>query len=85
MSESEKSSNEFVNHGLNNWEKIRANWRSTDKVTKKPDVGAKNVDVDEVIQRVYSSQGGGLLPEPIPLSQMIDILIDFWEADGLFD
>lgn len=46
---------------------------------------AKNVDVDEVIQRVYSSQGGGLLPEPIPLSQMIDILIDFWEADGLFD
>ena len=25
---------------------------------------AKNVDVDEVIQRVYSSQGGGLLPEP---------------------
>lgn len=46
---------------------------------------AKNVDVDEVIQRVYSSQGGGLLPEPLPLAQMIDILIDFWEADGLFD
>jgi hypothetical protein len=46
---------------------------------------AKNVDVDEVIQRVYSSQGGGVLPEPLPLAQMIDILIDFWEADGLFD
>jgi hypothetical protein len=43
------------------------------------------VDVDEVIQRVYSSSGGGKLPEPLPLSQMIDILIDFWEADGMFD
>ncbi len=46
---------------------------------------AKNVNVDEVIECVFSSNGGGKLPEPLPLGQMIDILIDFWEADGLFD
>ena len=27
----------------------------------------------------------GLLREPIPLAQMIDILTDFWEADGLYE
>ena len=48
-------------------------------------IRAKNVDVDEVIERVFSNTGGGYLPEPLPLGQMIDILIDFWEADGLFD
>jgi hypothetical protein len=32
-----------------------------------------------------SSPGNGVLSEAIPLPQMVDILIDFWEADGLFD
>ena len=71
--------------GLLRWEEIRAKWKAASSTTPRPDVRAKNVDVDEVIQRVYSSSGNGKLPEPLPLSQMIDILIDFWEADGLFD
>lgn len=36
------------------------------------------------MERVFSLTVGGTLPEPIPLGQMIDILIDSWEADGLF-
>mmetsp|Transcript_352 Transcript_352/g.645 ORF Transcript_352/g.645 Transcript_352/m.645 type:complete len:84 (+) Transcript_352:56-307(+) len=75
----------FVNEGLLRWEEMRAAWRGGTQRNPRPDVRAKNVDVDEVIQRVYSTSGGGKLPEPLPLSQMIDILIDFWEADGLFD
>jgi hypothetical protein len=43
---------------------------------------AKTIDPEEVIERIF---GDGNLPEPIPLPQMIDILIDFWEADGLYD
>ena len=46
---------------------------------------AKSVDVEDIIERIYSQTGNGELPEPIPLGQMIDILIDFWEADGLYD
>ena len=45
---------------------------------------AKNIDVEEYMERVFSLTVGGTLPEPIPLGQMIDILIDSWEADGLF-
>jgi hypothetical protein len=48
-------------------------------------VRAKNVDVDDVIERIYSQTGNGALREPLPLGQMIDLLIDFWEADGLYD
>lgn len=46
---------------------------------------AKTIDVEDVIERVFSQSGDGRLPEPIPLGQMIDILIDFWDADGLYD
>jgi len=41
--------------------------------------------VDDVIERIYSNTSNGVLKEPIPLGQMIDLLIDFWEADGLYD
>ena len=42
-------------------------------------------DVDAVIEHVFSQPLSGQLPQPVPLGQMIDILIDFWEADGLYD
>jgi hypothetical protein len=48
-------------------------------------VVAKSIDVDDVVERIYSNASNGVLKEPIPLGQMIDLLIDFWEADGLYD
>jgi hypothetical protein len=50
-----------------------------------PDQKARTVDVDDVIERVFGQHSDGQLRENIPLGQMIDILIDFWEADGLYD
>lgn len=47
-------------------------------------IRAKTVDVGDVIDRIFS-RANGALAEPLPLGQMIDILIDFWEADGLYD
>lgn len=79
----------YINIGRERFEKIRADW-----VKPKPgvlsrkssaEVLAKSVDVEDVIERLFAQNGGGVLPEPIPLGQMIDILIDFWEADGLYD
>jgi hypothetical protein len=48
-------------------------------------VRAKTIDVEDVIERIFSQTGKGQLSEPIPLGQMIDILVDFWESEGLFD
>mmetsp|Transcript_43526 Transcript_43526/g.86497 ORF Transcript_43526/g.86497 Transcript_43526/m.86497 type:complete len:99 (-) Transcript_43526:193-489(-) len=79
---------EFVNDGLEKWESIRAKWIEPipEKcIKRKGEVRAKSVDVDDVIERIYSQTGNGTLREPLPLGQMIDLLIDFWEADGLYD
>jgi hypothetical protein len=48
-------------------------------------VTARNIDTDDVIERIFSQSGDGRLKEPVALGQMVDILIDFWEADGLYD
>jgi hypothetical protein len=45
----------------------------------------KSIDPEDVIERIFSASGNGVLSESIPLPQMVDILIDFWEADGLYD
>lgn len=81
-----QSGEAFVNVGLQRWEKLRAEWRRP-KAGSAPraEVHAKNIDVEEFMERVFSVTLGGALPEPIPLGQMIDILIDSWESEGLFD
>jgi hypothetical protein len=43
---------------------------------------ATTVDTEDIIERVTS---GAPLVRPVPLGHMIDILVDLWEADGLFD
>lgn len=46
---------------------------------------AKSLDVEDIIERIFSPGDTGQLSEPVPLGQMIDILIDVWESDGLYD
>mmetsp|Transcript_17380 Transcript_17380/g.17467 ORF Transcript_17380/g.17467 Transcript_17380/m.17467 type:complete len:94 (+) Transcript_17380:210-491(+) len=75
----------FVNEGMERWEHLRKEWLKKRGTRPKSEVRAKNIDVGEVVERIFSNSSGGILPEPIPLGQMIDILIDFWEADGLYD
>lgn len=44
------------------------------------------MDVDEVIDNLFSGRNGvGDLPQAVTLPQMIDLLVDLWEAEGLFD
>lgn len=80
----------FVNHGLARWHQIRAEWKrpNPEKGVSRMKCGvtAKDLDIDTVVEHIFSQVGKGPeLPESVPLSQMIDILIDFWEADGLYD
>lgn len=38
------------------------------------------MDVDTIIESIFSTTGDARLPQPVPLSQMIDLLVDFWEV-----
>jgi hypothetical protein len=102
--------------GLEMWEVERAKWkrRKTDKegsatsmnkdATKVDSKWATDVNVDEVIDMIFSSRwknavernskkralnpkcdepDEGAFPEAVPLPQMVDILVDLWEAEGL--
>ncbi|CAM9541433.1 unnamed protein product, partial [Heterosigma akashiwo] len=46
---------------------------------------ARDIDIDLIIDRIFSSASKGRLPYSVPLPQMIDILVDLWEAEGLYD
>lgn len=84
---------EFVNHGYDRWNKLRGEWRSSSygnsnggnsPVRRRPE--PRGVDVDEILDRVFNSRDGNMtLPEPVPLGKMIEILLDVWESDGLYD
>lgn len=86
----------FVNKGLDKWVRDRHLFRQKDnerKETSMQNNGAKKYDdddIDEVIDivvtnrwRTMNSQGerGVSFPTPIPLKQMVEILVDVWEAD----
>ncbi len=79
----------FNNTGLARWESMRERWRQPTgahkAAEKHGEIRSKSLNVDAVIEHVFSQPLTGQLPQPVPLGQMIDILIDFWEADGLYD
>jgi hypothetical protein len=90
MSSSKKKSNkeeEFVNTGKERWLNVRRQWLTVTntKPSTSGEVRARDIDPEDVIDRIFSQNGDGTLAVPVPLGQMVDILIDFWEADGLYD
>ena len=71
----------FENVGLQRWEKIRSEWvRPRAGSAPRPEIKNKAVDIEDIIERLFAQTGSGVLPEPMSLGQMVDILIDFWEA-----
>jgi hypothetical protein len=73
MSAAIETSDTFVNHGLNNWEKLRLEWQQKaplppGAVEKRP--SAVDVDIDLVIDRIFSPDSTGELPHALPLPQV---------------
>ena len=51
--------------------------------------GARNILVEDVIDAIMippnnKDPNAGQLPGPVPLVQRIDVLVDMWEAEGLY-
>ena len=75
----------FANEGLLKWEQDRNSWRSVCSSKSTKTNHSQSVDVDVIIEHIFTNPGKTALPSPVPLPQMIDILVDFWESDGLYD
>ncbi|KAG6763510.1 hypothetical protein POTOM_030930 [Populus tomentosa] len=95
--EKEKSTSVFVNHAAIAWHESRRKWtgnqsRQPQRTTKDPII---RVNIMKHNGRTFlcswSTTYEDLLStqepfsEPIPLSEMVDFLVDIWHDEGLFD
>lgn len=81
----------FAHSGFRRWELAREAWLKDNLVA--PSESRKNnaavaLDVDEIIDLIFSQRWRtpnqkSHFPQPVPLPQMVDILVDLWEAEGL--
>ncbi|GMI93899.1 hypothetical protein like AT3G15770 [Hibiscus trionum] len=89
---------EFVNHGLLRWNQIRQRWVGNRKSeNRKGEVQEPKLNIHCLCMvkhfflcswnATYESLLGSNkpFPQPIPLSEMIDFLVDVWEQEGLYD
>ena len=86
----------YFNVGLDRWESGRRTWRETGGTSATPPgpaqaaalqsgpprTRARGIDIEDVVEAVFASSSNGQLPYKVPLPQMIDLLVDLWEADG---
>ncbi|KAL1203550.1 hypothetical protein V5N11_033411 [Cardamine amara subsp. amara] len=76
---------EYVNQGLLLWNQTRERWVGKERSNNPPDrnQGTK-LNWNAV---TYDSLLGSnkLFPKPIPLTEMVDFLVDIWEQEGLYD
>lgn len=83
----EQTTKTFVNKGLALWELKRREWLNRNTAVPEIPRHAMDLDVDEVIDTLFASSRPNTTPKyfstSIPLPQMIDILQDLWEAEGL--
>ncbi|KAI4379271.1 hypothetical protein MLD38_005590 [Melastoma candidum] len=75
---------EFVNHGLILWNQTRQRWIGNKKLetsVQQPRETKLNWNV------TYESLLGTdkPFPRPVPLSEMVDFLVDTWDQEGLYD
>ncbi|GKY98906.1 hypothetical protein MPSEU_000846400 [Mayamaea pseudoterrestris] len=88
----ESLQDDYINHGLAFWEHARKEWLGprSDTDSSSAKAVAAPVDVDEIIDVLFATpkqlreEGGPRkFPQPVALPQMIDLLTDLWEAEGL--
>ncbi|KAL8518064.1 hypothetical protein ACS0TY_009376 [Phlomoides rotata] len=82
-SENSSSTPMFVNNAATAWNESRRKWignvsQRLDRAPKDPIISWSTTYEDLL-------STNELFPEPIPLPEMVDFLVDIWHDEGLFD
>ncbi|XP_054781248.1 uncharacterized protein LOC129288610 isoform X2 [Prosopis cineraria] len=77
---------EFINHGHILWTQTRQRWLRNNR-SYYPNQTKRQQEPRLSSNATYESLLGSNKPfsQPIPLSEMVDFLVDVWERDGLYD
>ncbi|WZY97857.1 uncharacterized protein LOC103872326 isoform X2 [Brassica rapa] len=73
---------EFVNQGILLWNQTRERWVGKERASNRNRGSKINWNTASYDSLLGSNK---LFPQPIPLSEMVDFLVEVWEQDGLYD
>ncbi|KAI6671993.1 hypothetical protein NL676_006878 [Syzygium grande] len=74
---------EFINHGLMLWNQTRQRWRGNKRSENQTQQVQPKLNWNVAYDNLLGSDKA--FPQPIPLSEMVDFLVDTWEQEGLYD
>ncbi|KAG6706495.1 hypothetical protein I3842_07G224400 [Carya illinoinensis] len=74
---------EFINHGLLLWNQTRLQWLGNTRSKSHPQVLEPRISWNATYESLLTTNKP--FPQPIPLPEMIDFLVDIWEQEGLYD
>ncbi|KAJ8527085.1 hypothetical protein K7X08_029562 [Anisodus acutangulus] len=77
------NNSEFVNHGVILWSKTRQEWIGNRTPQKRTAARESKLSFDVSYETLLGTNKP--FPQPIPLSKMVDFLVDVWEQEGLYD
>ncbi|KAB1204622.1 hypothetical protein CJ030_MR8G012694 [Morella rubra] len=74
---------EFINHGLLLWNQTRQQWLGNKRLQSHPQIREPKISWNATYESLLTTNKP--FPQPIPLPEMIDFLVDIWEQEGLYD
>ncbi|KAJ9184025.1 hypothetical protein P3X46_007809 [Hevea brasiliensis] len=74
---------EFVNHGLLLWNQTRQQWLANKRSPNRAQVQEPAIRWNATYESLLGSNKP--FPRPIPLTEMVDFLVDVWREEGLYD
>ncbi|XP_002517627.2 uncharacterized protein LOC8282328 isoform X3 [Ricinus communis] len=83
-SSSGSAPSQFVNHGLIVWNQTRQRWVGDKKSLNRARQSREpKLNWNATYESLLGSNKP--FPRPIPLSEMVDFLVDIWEQEGMYD
>ncbi|KAL8501834.1 hypothetical protein ACS0TY_021083 [Phlomoides rotata] len=77
------NSSEFVNHGFLLWNQTRQQWVGNKRSQKAAQTQEPKLSWDASYDSLLGTNKA--FPQPVPLAEMVDFLVDVWEQGGLYD
>jgi len=77
------TSNPFVNHALNLWTERRREWVGTRERPRPVQHREPVISWSTTYEDLLATSRP--FPQPIPLPEMVDFLVDVWEQEGLYE
>ncbi|XP_051137263.1 uncharacterized protein LOC127255653 isoform X2 [Andrographis paniculata] len=77
------NASEFVNHGFLLWNQTRQQWVGHTRSEKIAQAEEPKLSWNATYESLLGTNKP--FPQPIPLAEMVDFLVDVWEQEGLYD